>query len=73
MGHHFAGPSNRFWKLLYESQLVTEPLTYKEDRQLLEWGLGLTNIIGRSSRGVESLSDREYRRDRKSTRLNSSH
>ena len=62
VGHHFAGPSNRFWKLLYESQLVTEPLTYKEDRQLPEWGLGLTNIIGRSSRGVESLSDREYRR-----------
>lgn len=28
-GHHFAGHSNRFWKLLYESGLVTEPLTYR--------------------------------------------
>lgn len=61
VGHHFAGPSNRFWRLLYDAQLLTEPLTYKEDRRLPEWGLGLTNIIGRSSRGVDSLSGQEYR------------
>ena len=61
MGHHFAGPSNRFWKLLYESRLVTEPLTYKEDVRLPEWGLGLTNIVGRPSCGIDSLSPQEYR------------
>ncbi len=61
MGHHFAGPSNRFWKLLHESRLVTEPLTYKEDRRLPDWGLGLTNIVGRPSRGINSLSSQEYR------------
>ncbi|MEQ1627376.1 MAG: mismatch-specific DNA-glycosylase [Nitrospira sp.] len=61
MGHHFAGSSNRFWKLLYESRLVTEPLTYQEDERLPEWGLGLTNIVGRPSRGIESLSPQEYR------------
>lgn len=60
-GHHFAGPSNRFWKLLFESHLVTEPLTYKEDWRLPEWRLGLTNIIGRSSRGIDTLSAQEYR------------
>jgi TDG/mug DNA glycosylase family protein len=61
MGHHFAGPSNRFWKLLHESRLVTEPLTYQEDMRLSEWGLGLTNIVGRPSRGIDSLSPQEYR------------
>lgn len=61
MGHHFAGPSNRFWKLLYESGLVTEPLMYREDARLPEWGLGLTNIVGRPSRGIDSLSPQEYR------------
>lgn len=61
VGHHFAGPSNRFWKLLTESHLVTEPLTYREDWRLPEWRLGLTNIIGRSSRGIDSLSAQEYR------------
>ena len=25
-GHHFAGYSNRFWKLLFESGLVPEPI-----------------------------------------------
>lgn len=61
VGHHFAGPSNRFWKLLYESQMVTEPLTYKEDLRLPEWGLGLTNIISRPSCGSDTLSAEEYR------------
>lgn len=60
IGHHFAGRSNRFWKLLYESQLVTQPLTAFEDRRLLEWRLGLTNIISRSSRGIDTLSAQEF-------------
>lgn len=60
-GHHFAGHSNRFWKLLRESELVDEPLTYREDRRLPEWHLGLTNIIGRCSPGIDVLDPVEYR------------
>jgi TDG/mug DNA glycosylase family protein len=60
MGHHFAGPSNRFWKLLFDSGLVGEPLTYQEDWRLPEWSLGLTNIIGRSSVGIDDLYPAEY-------------
>lgn len=60
-GHHFAGPSNRFWKLLYEAGLVSEPLTYREDWRLPEWGLGLTNIISRCSAGIDVLELGEYR------------
>src|SRR5215207_4561201 len=55
VGHHFAGYSNRFWKLLYASRLVTEPLTYLDDGRLPEWKLGVTNIIGRCSSGIEVL------------------
>ena len=61
VGHHFAGASNRFWKLLHESGLVDERLTYEEDWRLPEWGLGLTNIIGRSTVGVGELNPEEYR------------
>lgn len=61
VGHHFAGHSNRFWKLLFESRLVDEPLTYREDWRLTEWGLGLTNIIGRTSAGIDALDPAEYR------------
>lgn len=61
VGHHFAGPSNRFWKLLFESGLVGTRLTYEEDWKLPEWGLSLTNIIDRSSVGISELSPEEYR------------
>ena len=61
VGHHFAGPSNRFWKLLYESGLINIRLTYQEDYRLPEWGLGLTNIIGRESAGIDALDSAEYR------------
>jgi len=61
VGHHFAGPSNRFWKLLFDSGLIDEPLTYEEDWRLPEWRLGLTNIIRRSSIGIDELSPAEYR------------
>jgi TDG/mug DNA glycosylase family protein len=62
VGHHFAGHSNRFWKLLYESRLVDEPLTYREDWRLPEWGLGLTNIIRRPTAGIDRLDPLEYRK-----------
>jgi len=59
-GHHFAGHSNRFWKLLCESRLTAELLTYRDDWRLPDWGLGLTNIIQRPSAGVDLLKPREY-------------
>ena len=64
VGHHFAGHSNRFWKLLVESRLVGEPLTYREDWRLVEWRLGLTNIITRTSAGIDVLGPAEYRSGR---------
>src|SRR5688572_10559048 len=59
-GHHFAGFSNRFWKLLVESRLVPEPITYQDDRRLPEWGLGITNLIARPTPGIGDLRRAEY-------------
>lgn len=64
-GHHFAGYSNRFWRLLFESKLVSEPLTYQDDWRLPDWGLGLTNIIQRPSAGIDVLKPIEYATGRK--------
>ena len=64
-GHHFAGYSNRFWKLLFDSKLVPEPLTYQDDWRLPDGGLGLTNIIQRPSAGIDVLKPREYTAGRK--------
>jgi TDG/mug DNA glycosylase family protein len=59
-GHHFAGYSNRFWKLLYDSRLVPVPITYEDDHRLPEWGLGITNLIARPSPGINDLRPNEY-------------
>ena len=60
IGHHFAGPSNRFWKLLYESGLVPEPIGTTEDRRLPDWGFGLTNLVPRATPGIDTLRPEEY-------------
>jgi TDG/mug DNA glycosylase family protein len=59
-GHHFAGYSNRFWKLLKDSGLVPEPITYEDDDRLLNWQLGITNLIARPSPGISDLRPAEY-------------
>ena len=59
-GHHFAGPSNRFWKLLYDSRLVPEPITFEDDDRLPEFGYGITNICARATPGIDTLEPREY-------------
>jgi len=59
-GHHFAGYSNRFWKLLYDARLVDEPITYADDRRLPEWGFGITNLVPRPTPGIDTLRPDEY-------------
>ncbi len=60
IGHHFAGYSNRFWKLLYDARLVPEPLRAEDDDCLPDWGLGLTNVVPRPTPGMDSLLPSEY-------------
>jgi double-stranded uracil-DNA glycosylase len=59
-GHHFAGYSNRFWRLLYDSRLVPIPITYLDDDRLPEWGYGITNLIARPTPGINDLKPPEY-------------
>ena len=59
-GHHFAGFSNRFWVLLFESGLVPERVTYKDDDRLPEFGYGITNIVPRPTPGIDTIAPDEY-------------
>ena len=59
-GHHFAGFSNRFWKLLFDAGLVPEVLTYKDDDRLHEWGFGITNLVPRATPGIDTIDPSEY-------------
>ena len=60
IGHHFAGYSNRFWPLLYESKLVPKRIRAEDDHRLPEWGLGITNLVARMTPGIDTLKPREY-------------
>jgi TDG/mug DNA glycosylase family protein len=60
-GHHYAGPGNHFWPLLHEAGFVTESLTYKDDARILEWNIGLTNMVARPSPSITDLGLDELR------------
>jgi TDG/mug DNA glycosylase family protein len=59
-GHHFAGYSNRFWKLLHEAGLVPRAVACEDDECLPEWGYGVTNLVARPSPGIDDLEPAEY-------------
>jgi double-stranded uracil-DNA glycosylase len=60
VGHHFASPGNPFWRLLYASGLVPEPLTYEEDHRLSEFGIALVNLCPRPTRSAAELAPAEF-------------
>ena len=59
IGHHFAGKTNPFWRLLHAAELTPELLSPEEDGRLVEFGLGLTNVCPRPSRAADELTKDE--------------
>jgi TDG/mug DNA glycosylase family protein len=59
VGHHFAGPSNRFWRALHTAGFTARRLTPFEDDQLLALGLGITNIVSRTTAKAALLTRQE--------------
>jgi len=62
VGHHFAGPGNPFWRLLFASGLVEEALTAEDDQRLAEFGIALTNLCSRPTRSAAELEPAEIER-----------
>lgn len=44
-GHYYSGPGNAFWELLYNGSLTANRLFPDDDRRLLDYGLGLTDLV----------------------------
>ena len=63
--HYFAMPQNRFWSALSASGLVPHPVGPEDDARLLEWGIGLTDVVKRPTSGIHELSRGEFRRGAK--------
>lgn len=44
-GAYYANKQNKFWKILYEVNLIPEPLQAHQYRNLLRHGIGLTDLV----------------------------
>lgn len=59
VGHHFARPGNRFWRALHESGFTPRRFQPFEDRELLDFGLGITNVADRGTVAAADLKPEE--------------
>ena len=60
VGHYYAGRGNEFWPLLYDSGIVPELLDHHGDKRMIEFGIGLTDLVKRPTRGAEELTREEF-------------
>ena len=59
-GHHFARPGNRFWPVLHAAGFTPRVLKPWEERGLLDWGYGITNLVARATATAAELRREEY-------------
>lgn len=60
-GHHFARPGNRFWRTLHLAGFTDRELDPFDDRELLDRGLGITNLVARTTATAAELTPDELR------------
>ncbi|HSB01841.1 MAG TPA: G/U mismatch-specific DNA glycosylase [Anaerolineales bacterium] len=58
-GHHFARPGNRFWPTLHGAGFTPRLLDPSEERELLTFGYGITNLVPRATATADELSPDE--------------
>ena len=58
-GHYYAGRTNPFWPLLYDSGILPESLAYTDDKRLIEFGIGLTDLVKRATPDADELAREE--------------
>jgi len=60
-GCHFARPGNRFWKAIAMAGLVDRVLDPSEQDELLRVGIGITNLVARTTATAAELTTHELR------------
>src|SRR5438874_4099396 len=58
--HHFARPGNRFWPALHAGGFTPRVLKPWEERELLAWGYGITNLVARATASAAELRKEEF-------------
>ncbi len=60
-GCHFARPGNRFWPALYAAGFTPRRLAPWDRDELIECGVGITNLVRRATVGADELTADELR------------
>ncbi len=59
IGHHFGRPGNRFWPVLHAAGITPRLFSPYEERELLKFGYGITNIVARATATAAELTKEE--------------
>jgi TDG/mug DNA glycosylase family protein len=60
-GFHFARPGNRFWRAIHEAGLTPRLIAPHEQHDLLGFGIGIVNLVPRTTATAAELSTDEIR------------
>ena len=61
VARHFARPGNRFWPALHASGFTPELFTSARQDELPALGLGISNVVARTTARADELSAEEFR------------
>lgn len=64
-GYHFARPGNRFWPALHRAGFTRKQLHPSEQRDLLDAGYGVVNLVDRATAAADELAPEEFVAGRK--------
>lgn len=59
-GHNFSNRSNRFWRVLHLAGFTPRLLRAEEEREMLQYGLGLTSAVSRPTKSASELKKSDY-------------
>ena len=59
-GHHFVGPTNRFWRVIHLAGFTPDEIRPEDDRQILRYHCGLTTVVSRPTASADQLAPEEF-------------
>jgi TDG/mug DNA glycosylase family protein len=59
-GHNFSDRSNRFWTVLHLAGFTDVRLQPQDERRLLEYGCGITAVVGRPTKRADEVLPEEF-------------
>lgn len=60
VGHYYSGRDNEFWPLLFDGGVVPEPFGYRDDKRVIEFGIGLTDLVKRPTKNSDELTREDF-------------